>query len=44
MRFDVVYIDVLHRELLAYTDVVEVSKRLTEAVADTASYSAIRLG
>jgi GTPase SAR1 family protein len=43
MNFDVVYIDALHREFLAHTDVVEVSKRLSEAVADTIGYPAIKL-
>jgi hypothetical protein len=43
MRFNVVYIDVLHREFLAHTDVVEVSKRLAEAVADTTGCQAVNL-
>jgi hypothetical protein len=43
MNFDVIYIDALYREFFAHTDVVEVSKRLSEAVADTVGYPAIKL-
>jgi ABC-type cobalamin/Fe3+-siderophores transport system ATPase subunit len=43
MSYDVIYIDALHREFFAHTDVVEVSKRLSEAVADAVGYPAIKL-
>jgi hypothetical protein len=43
MNFDVVYIDVLHRELIAYTDVEEVVKELTNAVIDVTGYTPLKL-
>jgi len=43
MNFDVVLHRCSPQEFLAHTDVVEVSKRLSEAVADTIGYPAIKL-
>jgi len=43
MNFDVIYIDVLHRELIAYTDVEEVVKELTNAIIDVTGYTPLKL-
>ena len=41
--FDVIYVDVLHREFIAYTDVREVLERLSEVIADVTGYSYAKL-
>jgi len=41
--FDVIYVDPLHRQFLAYTDIGEVVARVSEVVADIAGYSSAKL-
>jgi dephospho-CoA kinase len=41
--FEVIYVDVIHREYTAYTDVKEVVDRISEVIADVAGYSPIKL-
>jgi len=41
--FEVIYIDVVHREHTAYTDVKEVVEKLSEIIADVTGYTAVRL-
>jgi energy-coupling factor transporter ATP-binding protein EcfA2 len=41
--FDVIYVDPLRKEFIAYTDIKEVVDRLLEAVADTTGYAPIKL-
>jgi hypothetical protein len=41
--FDVIYVDPLRREFIAYTDIKEAVDRLLEAVADTTGYAHIKL-
>jgi len=41
--FDAIYIDVLSKERIAYTDVKEVVDRISDVVADVTGYSPIKL-
>jgi len=41
--FDVIYVDPLRKEFIAYTDIKEVVDRLLGAVADTTGYAPIKL-
>jgi energy-coupling factor transporter ATP-binding protein EcfA2 len=41
--FEVIYIDPLHREFIAHTDVKEVVSRLSEVVADMTGYAPVKL-
>jgi energy-coupling factor transporter ATP-binding protein EcfA2 len=41
--FEVIYVDPIHREFAAHTDVEEVVSRLSEAVADVTGYTPMRL-
>jgi energy-coupling factor transporter ATP-binding protein EcfA2 len=41
--FDVIYVDPLRKEYIAYTDIKEVVDRLLEATADTTGYAPIKL-
>ena len=41
--FEVIYIDVVHREHTAYTDIKEVIEKLSEVVADATGYTAVKL-
>uniref|UniRef100_A0A7C5XKT2 ATPase n=1 Tax=Ignisphaera aggregans TaxID=334771 RepID=A0A7C5XKT2_9CREN len=41
--FDVVYVNPLHREYFAYTDVKEVVEKIAEVVADVTGYAPIKL-
>jgi dephospho-CoA kinase len=41
--FDVIYVDVLNREYVAYTDVKEVFRRFSEVIADVTGLAHIRL-
>jgi hypothetical protein len=41
--FEVIYVDPIHREFAAHTDVEEVVPRLSEAVADVTGYTPMRL-
>lgn len=42
-RFDVIYVDPLHRQFLAYTDIGGIVARVSEVVADIAGYSSAKL-
>jgi len=41
--FEVIYVDVIHREYTAYTDVKEVVDRISEVIADVTGYAPIKL-
>jgi len=41
--FDAIYVDVAHRDYIAYTDVKEIVERIGEVVADVAGYTPIKL-
>ena len=41
--FDVIYVDVAHKEYIAYTDVREVIDKISEVIADITGYTPIKL-
>ena len=41
--FDVIYVDVAHKEYIAYTDVREVIDKISEVIADITGYTSIKL-
>jgi hypothetical protein len=43
LGFDVIYVDLAHREYVAYTDIREVASRITEVLADVTGIAPIKL-